>query len=81
MISQQIVMALRRKYEADIDCARTNVQVYLNHPAGVAEHPDIVSAVDTQIQIIAEARDKLQEIEEMEMNQIHQMTTQDIINV
>tara|TARA_B110001454_G_scaffold43183_1_gene42269 strand:+ start:3511 stop:3756 length:246 start_codon:yes stop_codon:yes gene_type:complete len=81
MISQQIVMALRRKYEADIDCARTNVSVYLNHPAGVAEHPDIVSAVDTQIQIIAEARDKLQEIEEMEMNQIHQMTTQDIINV
>ena len=73
MISQQIVMALRRKYEADIDCARTNVQVYLQHPAGVAEHPDIVSAVDTQIQIIAEARDKLQEIEEMEMNQINQI--------
>ena len=81
MLSQQIVMSLRRKYEAEIDCARTNVSVYLNHPAGVAEHPDIVSAVDTQIQIIAEARDKLQEIEEMEMNQIHQMTTQDIINV
>ncbi len=37
MISQQIVMALRRKYEAEIDCARTNVSVYLNHPAGVAE--------------------------------------------
>jgi hypothetical protein len=74
MISQQIVMALRRKYEADIDCARTNVQVYLQHPSGVAEHPDIVSSVDTQIQIIAEARDKLQEIEEMEMNQISQMT-------
>ena len=80
MISQQIVMALRRKYEAEIDCARTNVSVYLNHPAGVAEHPDIVSSVDSQIQIIAEARDKLQEIEDMEMQQISQMTTQDIIN-
>ena len=80
MISQQIVMSLRRKYEAEIDCARTNVSVYLNHPAGVAEHPDIVSSVDSQIQIIAEARDKLQEIEEMEMQQISQMTTQDIIN-
>ena len=74
MISQQIVMALRRKYEADIDCARTNVEIFLQNPAGVAEHPDIVSSVDTQIQIIAEARDKLQEIEEMEMNQISQMT-------
>ena len=73
MISQQIVVALRRKYEADIDCARTNVQVYLEHPSGVAEHPDIVSSVDSQIQIIAEARDKLQEIEEMEMNQIRNL--------
>jgi len=80
MISQQIVMALRRKYEAEIDVARTNVAVYLNHPAGVAEHPDIVASVDSQIQIIAEARDKLQEIEDMEINQISQMTAQDIIN-
>ena len=80
MISQQIVVALRRKYEAEIDVARTNVAVYLNHPAGVAEHPDIVSSVDSQIQIIAEARDKLQEIEDMEINQISQMTAQDIIN-
>ena len=66
MISQQIVIALRRKYEADIDCARANVQVYLQHPAGVAEHPDIVSSVDTQIQIIAEAKDKLEEAQRIE---------------
>ena len=80
MISQQIVIALRKKYEAEIDVARANVAVYLNHPAGVAEHQDIVASVDGQIQIIAEARDKLQEIEDMEMQQISQMTTQDIIN-
>jgi len=73
MISQQIVIALRKKYEAEIDCARTNVQVYLNHPTGVAEHPDIVTSVDSQIQLIAEARDKLQEIEDMEMAQIRDM--------
>ena len=80
MISQQIVVALRRKYEAEIDCARTNVAVYLNHPSAVAEHPDIVASVDSQIQIIAEARDKLQEIEDMEMNLVSELTTQDIIN-
>ena len=80
MISQQITNALRRKYEAEIDVARTNVAVYLNHPSGVAEHPDIVASVDSQIQIIAEARDKLQEIEDMEMNLVSELTTQDIIN-
>jgi hypothetical protein len=81
MISQQIVMALRRKYEAEIDCARANVQIYLHHPVGVAEHSDIVLSVDTQMQIIAEAKDKLQEIEDMEMHQIGQMTIQENINV
>ena len=83
MISQQIVVALRRKYEAEIDCARTNVAVYLNHPSGVAEHPDIVASVDSQIQIIAEARDKLQEIEDMEMHSISRKieeTAAEIIN-
>ena len=85
MISQQIVNSLRRKYEAEIDVARTNVAVYLNHPSSVAEHPDIVASVDSQIQIIAEARDKLQEIEDMEMHQIHRnidesISAQDIIN-
>ena len=83
MISQQITNSLRRKYEAEIDVARTNVAVYLNHPSGVAEHPDIVASVDSQIQIIAEARDKLQEIEDMEIQQIHrniEESAQDIIN-
>lgn len=83
MISQQIVIALRRKYEAEIDCARANVQVYLNHPAGVAEHPDIVESVNSQIEIIASARDKLQEIEDMEMAQIHrniEATAAEVVN-
>ena len=80
MISKMILKSLRTKYEAEIDCARTNVAVYLNHPSGVAEHPDIVASVDSQIQIIAEARDKLQEIESMEMNLVSELTTQDIIN-
>ena len=83
VIGQQIVVALRRKYEAEIDCARANVQVYMNNPVGVAEHPDIVASVDNQIQVIAEARDKLQEIQDMEMSQIHQkleQTAQEIVN-
>ena len=66
MIDKLILKSLRRKYESEIDCARTNVEVYLNHPAGVAEHPDIISSVDTQMTIMAEARDKLQELDLIE---------------
>jgi len=66
MISQQIVIALRRKYDAEIDCARTNIEVYLQQPVGVAEHPDILASVDNQMTIMAEARDKLQELDLIE---------------
>ena len=58
------------RYEASIANAKVNLQTYFRNGVGVAEHPDIISSVDSQIQIIAEARDKLQEIEEMEMQEI-----------
>ena len=79
MLSQQIVVALRRKYEAEIDCARTNIEVYLQQPVGVAEHPDIIASVDTQMNIMAEARDKLQELDLMEDKNLPE-TAAEIIN-
>ena len=54
-----IINALRKKYEADIAAAQANIQVYIDNPTGIGEHPDLVSAVDEQIQVMAEAADKL----------------------
>ena len=36
-----------------------NIQVYIDNPAGIGEHPDLVSAVDQQIQLMSEAQEKL----------------------
>ena len=44
-----MIDALRKMYEAEIAHARANVDVYLKHPVGIGEHPDLVSAVDEQI--------------------------------
>lgn len=54
-----IIDALRKKYEADIAAAQANIQVYIDNPAGIGEHPDLVAAVDHQVQVMAEAEDKL----------------------
>ncbi|MAJ66450.1 MAG: hypothetical protein CMI76_04115 [Candidatus Pelagibacter sp.] len=51
--------ALRKKYEGDIAVARANVQVYINNASGIGEHPDVVQAVDEQMELIADAQDKL----------------------
>ena len=66
MLHKMILNSLRSKYNAEIDCARTNIEVYLAQGVGVAEHPDIVASVDSQMTIMAEARDKLQELDLME---------------
>ena len=51
--------ALRLKYEAEIEVAKANVRVYLDNPVGIGEHPDLVAAVDSQLEVMANAKDKL----------------------
>ena len=51
--------ALRLQYEAEVAKAKANIKVYMSNPAGIGEHPDLVAAVDSQIELIAHAEDKL----------------------
>ena len=51
--------ALIIKYEGEIAQAKANVHVYLSNPVGIGEHPDIVAAMDTQIEKMAHAEEKL----------------------
>ena len=55
----EILKALRKKYEADVAAAIANINVYTANPAGIGDHPDIVSAVDCEVVKLAEAADKL----------------------
>lgn len=54
-----LLYALTMQYQADIEKAKANINVYLENPAGIGEHADLVSAVDSQVEIIAHAEDKL----------------------
>lgn len=63
-MDQHIVDALRARYQAQIAEAYANIQVYLNNPAGIGEHPDLVAAVDTQVEIYAQAKEKLEALDE-----------------
>ena len=63
-MDQYLIDALKAKYQADMAEANANVQVYLNNPAGIGEHPDIVAAIDTQVELYAAAREKLEVLDE-----------------
>ena len=51
--------SLKLQYESEIAKAKANIEVYLSNPAGIGEHPDLAGAIDSQIDIIAHAEDKL----------------------
>ena len=51
--------SLKLQYESEIAKAKANIEVYLSDPAGIGEHPDLAGAIDSQIDIIAHAEDKL----------------------
>ena len=58
-INETLRDALVLKYQGDIATAKANISVYLTNPAGIGDHPDLISAIDTEMDKAAEAGDKL----------------------
>jgi len=60
---QEILKALKKKYEAEIDIAKATIQVYLDKPAGIGEHPQFAEELDKQLAIIGCACEKIKVID------------------
>jgi len=58
-MKQELLLALRKRYEADIAAALANIEVYRTNPTGIGDHSNIVSAVDSEVEKLADAADKL----------------------
>jgi len=54
-----ILKALRTRYKGEIESALANIQVYRDNPVAIGEHPDLVSAVDSELKKLAHAEDML----------------------
>jgi hypothetical protein len=54
--------ALIKKLEGEIAVAQANIKVYLNQSVGIGEHPDVVEAIETQVEKIAAADEKIETI-------------------
>ena len=57
-----IANALKKKLEADVELARSDLEVFLNNPIGVAEHIDYVATAEKKLDILAHAEDKLESL-------------------
>ncbi len=61
-----ILDALRAKYEAEIAEADATANIYLDNSVGIGEHPQHIEEVNKQIEKIANAKEKLDVLEEFE---------------
>ena len=67
-LSRDLIDGLEQLYRGNIAAAKANVRVYLENPAGIGEHPDVVQALDTQIAIIADNQEKLDILNSRQFN-------------
>jgi len=64
-----LINALRLKLEGEVAVAKANIEVYMTSSVGIGEHPDLVAAIESQFDVIANARDKLDAIDEFEKDE------------
>ena len=43
------IKAMIKKYEAEIDVAKATIEVYLDKPVGIGEHPQFADEIDKQL--------------------------------
>ena len=56
---KEMIEAMRSHAQGHIDKHRMNVEVYLNNPAGIGEHPDVFEAMEQEIMEVAKYQDVL----------------------
>jgi len=48
MMKEKLLRAVRAKHQAAMEEAMVNIEVY-DHSVGIGEHPDLVQAVESQV--------------------------------
>ena len=59
-MKEQLVHALKTKYDADYQMHKANLDIYLNNHVGIGEHPQHFEEMDKLVESMTAARDKLE---------------------
>jgi hypothetical protein len=59
----ELIKALLSHAQGEINYHKANVNVYLNSPVGIGEHPDVMGAITDEIDKIARYQDQIDVIE------------------
>ena len=59
-LREQTLSALRNNAFGNIEKAKLNIEIYLHNPVGIGEHPDVLGAIQEQLDIIAHEEERIE---------------------
>ena len=62
-LRNQMIKSLKSHAVGQINKHKMNVEIYLANPAGIGEHPDVMTAIEEELHKVAEYHDMLEVIE------------------
>ena len=62
-MKEEMKAALIAHPKGHIEKHRMNVNIYFNNPVGIGEHPDVIEAVEKELNMIAEYHDQIEVLE------------------
>ena len=62
LLRVHITLALINQSRGNIAAAKMNVEIYLQNPVGIGEHPDVLAAIQDQLDVIAKEEERIQVI-------------------
>jgi len=63
--------ALRDNAVGNIEKAKVNIEIYLHNPVGIGEHPDVLAAVQEQLDIIAHEEERIEVLDKHFNEHLH----------
>lgn len=64
-IGKNYILALRKKYEAEMEEAKANLALYTTNLVAIGEHSDLLEEHDKWIEKYTNAKDKLESVENL----------------
>ncbi len=55
----EILSALKSVAQGNIEKSKLNIEIYLKNPVGIGEHPDVLAAIQDQLDIIAHEEERI----------------------
>ena len=57
---EKILKALLAHNHGELQKHLANIEIYMNNPVGIGEHPDVLAAIQDQLDIIAHEEERIE---------------------